>query len=478
MSTAGRVLIVDDEERIREFLSRLLSRAGYEPLVAAEGETALALIRRESPDVVLLDVRMPGLDGLDVLRRAKALDATLPVVMMTAYGLVRGAVEAMQAGASDYLEKPLDDARLVRAVRAATAARGPRQTITVMGHRVQDGDSLRELMGPSEAVARISGEVARVARSSFAVLILGETGAGKELVAQAIHRTSARASAPFVPVDCGAIPEPLFESELFGHERGAFTGAERQTRGKFEIASGGTLFLDEIANMPLGCQAKLLRALQEKSVTRVGSMRPFAVDTRVVAAANQDLRATVSAGTFREDLFFRINEFTIVIPPLRDRTPDIPFLAKRFLDLTNHELSKSIRGFSDAAMNRLLAYAWPGNVRELRSSIRRAVLLAGEVIEEEHLGLPKTLDSLGSLPTLEGAPTGWTSSLKEQVRDATMAVERRALLATLRKTGGNKAKAARILQIDYKTILAKLKAYGISAHDGEDAGTPKGKAHR
>ena len=459
---AGRVLIVDDEEGIRQILSRLLHREGYETLVASDGEAALALIRREVPDVLLLDVRMPGLGGLEVLRLTKALDAALPVVMMTAYGIVRGAVEAMQAGAYDYLEKPLDNARMVRLVRAAMNARQLRQTLQLAGDRARNDGSLRELMGPSEAVTRLSAAVARVARSSFAVLILGETGAGKELVASAIHQASARASGPFVPVDCGAIPEPLFESELFGHEKGAFTGADRRVPGRFEVGSGGTLFLDEITNMPLGCQSKLLRALQEKSVSRVGGAKPLAVDARVLAATNRNLRAAVSTGTFREDLFFRINEFTIEVPPLRERPSDIPFLAKRFLEITNRELSKVVSGLSDGAMNRLLSYEWPGNVRELRSTIRRAVLLAEDVIEEEHLDLPMIGNRLKSASTADGAP----SPLKALVRQATMVAERRALLEALRRTGGNKAKAARMLQIDYKTILAKLKQYGISTFGG------------
>jgi two-component system nitrogen regulation response regulator GlnG len=243
-------------------------------------------------------------------------------------------------------------------------------------------------MGSSDQIARISADVACVASCNFAVLIRGETGTGKELVARAIHQASPRASAPFVAVDCGAIPETLFESELFGHEKGAFTGAERQKAGKFEIASGGTLFLDEISNMPPGCQAKLLRALQDKSVTRVGGTKPVSVDIRLLAATNRDLETAVSAA-FRRDLFFRLNEFTIAIPPLRERKEDIIFLAKRFLDLTNHELQKGVRGFSEPAVERLLRYDWPGNVRELRSAISRAVLLADQVIDEDHLRLQK-----------------------------------------------------------------------------------------
>jgi DNA-binding NtrC family response regulator len=471
---AGRILIVDDEEGIRDHLSRLVQREGFEPLPAPDGETALALITRESPDVVLLDIKMPGLDGMEVLRRAKALDATLPVVMITAQGGVKGAVAALQAGAHDYLEKPLDHADVVRSLHRAMTDRRLRQTIQVLTDRVRESDSLRDVMGPSDVVARISADVACVGRSNFAVLIVGETGTGKELVARAIHRASPRASGAFVAVDCGAIPETLFESELFGHEKGAFTGAERQKPGYFETASGGTLLLDEIGNMPRGCQAKLLRALQDKCVTRVGGTKPVSVDVRLVAATNRDLGAAAAAGTFRRDLFFRINEFTITIPPLRERKPDVLFLAKRFLDLTNHELSKTVRGLSDAAVERMLSYDWPGNVRELRSTIRRAVLLAEATIEDKHLALPATAAPLEGLAGLRSAPGSWPA-LRELVHRATTVVERAALIEVLRKTGGNKARAARILQIDYKTIHTKLKDYGIATQGGEGDGEAEGQ---
>jgi two-component system nitrogen regulation response regulator GlnG len=464
----GRILIVDDEEEIRRLLSRLVAQEGFEPLTVPDGETALDLIRRESPDVLLLDIRMPGLDGMEVLRRAKELDRDLPVIMITAHGIVKGAVEALRAGAHDYLVKPFDHADVIRSVHRAVNDRRLRRTVRVLSDRVREAACLQDLMGSSDQIARISADVACVASCNFAVLIKGETGTGKELVARAIHQASPRASAPFVAVDCGAIPETLFESELFGHEKGAFTGAERQKPGKFEIASGGTLFLDEISNMPPGCQAKLLRVLQDKSVTRVGGTKPVSVDIRLLAATNRDLETAVSAA-FRRDLFFRLNEFTIAIPPLRERKQDIIFLAKRFLDLTNHELQKGVRGFSEPAVERLLRYDWPGNVRELRSAIRRAVLLADQVIDEDHLGLqkapqpPVALSGISARPN-EGLP------LKELVRRTIVAVERATLIEVLKQTGGNKAKAARLLQIDYKTIHVKVKEYGIATQGGKSDG--------
>ena len=324
---------------------------------------------------------------------------------------------------------------------------------------------LRELMGPSKGVSKIIRDVNRVAKSDFSVLIQGETGTGKELVARAIHHESDRASGPFVPVDCGAIPETLFESELFGHEKGSFTGADHQKPGKFELAQGSTLFLDEISNMPLGCQAKLLRVLQEKILYRVGGTRPIEVDVRVLASSNDNLEAAVAAGSFRRDLLYRLNEFTIQIPPIRNRKDDIIYLANRFLDITNMDLKKSVRGFSPPAEEALLTFDWPGNVRQLRSVIRRAVLMADDLITEGHLSL-----ELAPIPSASSDPLASAIQqicqnglpLKEIVRRATAAVEQEVLLRALMKTGGNKAKAARLLQVDYKTIHTKVKKYGIT----------------
>ena len=329
---------------------------------------------------------------------------------------------------------------------------------------------LRELMGPSDTVRRIISQVNRVAASDFTVVILGETGTGKELVARAIHHASKRSKGPFVPVDCGAIPETLLESELFGHEKGAFTSADSRKMGKFQIAEGGTLLLDEISNMPMASQAKLLRVLQDRVLYPVGGTRPVTVDVRLLVATNADLESGVTEGTFRQDLFYRVKEFTIIIPPLRDRSEDIIYLANRFLDITNMELKKTVRGFSDAALDMLLSFAWPGNVRQLRSTIRRAVLLADDVIDQKHLEMETPLsDTNGSLADdgEVGAPPRHTTSLKEMARQAVEAVERKALSDALRRTGGNKARAARMLRIDYKTMQLKIKKYGLST-DPED----------
>jgi two-component system nitrogen regulation response regulator GlnG len=326
---------------------------------------------------------------------------------------------------------------------------------------------LRDMMGPSEAVRRISSDVALVARSNFSVVIYGETGTGKELVAGAIHKASLRSEAPMIPVDCGAIPETLFESELFGYEKGAFTGAGSGSPGKFELADKGTLFLDEIGNMPLSSQIKLLRAIQERSFFRVGGRKPVTVDLRLVVATNQDLHLAVASGSFSRDLFYRLSEFTLEIPPIRDRKEDIVHLANRFLKATNVELAKNVRTISQPAIDVLLSYYWPGNVRQIMTVVRRAVLQAEDVITPEHLVLgeapvtPVDIEQEAKEFEWDGLP------LKEAVRRSISEVESACLVEALKKTGGNKAKAARLLQIDRKTLHTKMQQYGIKV-DGED----------
>jgi DNA-binding NtrC family response regulator len=454
-----KILIVDDEESTRELLAHLIEMEGLTPLVASDGETALKMIRSENPDLLLVDHRMPGLTGLELLRQVREMDESLPVILLNGYAAVRNAVEAMKAGAYNYLAKPFDLDEVIQLVSKALNERSrPRQ----LKPRSQTGyqSPLWEMMGTSQVISRLIADVDRVARSNFSVLIIGETGSGKELVARAIHQASLRGQAPFTPIDCGAIPETLLESELFGHERGAFTGAHARKVGRFEEAQHGTLFLDEIPNLSHAAQAKLLRVLQEKVVYRVGNSKPMAVDVRVLAASNQNLQALAASGSFREDLFFRLNEFTIVIPPLRERIGDILYLANRFLELTNAELKKSVGGFTTAATEALLAYNWPGNVRQLRSTIRRATLLADDIIAEEHLNLEQQHDQ--ARPAAPPAPPWRQLPLKEIVRRSTIAVEREVLIQVMSLTRGNKAKASRLLQIDYKTIQSKLKEYGIA----------------
>ncbi|MGO9119533.1 MAG: sigma-54-dependent transcriptional regulator [Desulfomonilaceae bacterium] len=468
----ARILIVDDEKDLCDILFRMLKRNGFRPIVANDGQKALEMIQLGMPEIVLLDVMMPGMDGMEVLRRAKKMNPRLPVMMFTAYGGIDGAVQAIKEGADDYLSKPVDHSELVEKLKRALSNRLPvkRQTEAPdrAGHATMA--KLHEMMGPSDAISQVIAEIALVAPSNFSVVIQGETGTGKELVAGAIHEASLRANAPLIPVDCGAIPETLFESELFGYEKGAFTGAVGEKPGKFELAQGGTLFLDEIRNMPLGSQVKILRAIQEKNFFRIGGRKPVNVDVRLLVATNQELNATVRSGTFSRDLFYRLSEFTILIPPLRDRKQDIEHLANRFLHATNSELNKQVLGFTGPALQVLLNNNWPGNVRQLRSAVRRAVLRADDWIRPDHLLLVDSpaAEQTGPSETTDSTLDG--TSLKELVRRKTVEVERQALTEALKKTGGNKAKAARLLQIDYTTMHAKLKQYGIKI-DTEQNGT-------
>jgi DNA-binding NtrC family response regulator len=468
MDQGARILIVDDEKDICEILFRLLKKSGFTPLVAHNGERALEMIRLGMPDAVVSDVMMPGMDGMELLRRAKEYDPSLPFLIITGYGGIDGAVKAMKEGAFDYLAKPLDNKELVDKIKLSLESRQPpRAGRSQEATQESEIARLQEMMGPSEAVGHIVAEAALVAGSNFSVIIQGETGTGKELVARAIHGSSPRSGSPMIPVDCGAIPETLFESELFGYEKGAFTGAAATTPGKFELAQGGTLFLDEIGNMPISSQIKLLRAIQERSFFRVGGRRPVTVDLRLIVASNQDLNAAVAAGSFSRDLFYRLSEFTILIPPVRDRKEDVIHLANRFLAATNVELAKNVKGFSESAVDAMAQYGWPGNVRQIKSVVRRAVLVAEEFITPAHLSLGEV-----GAPAQEPEPQPEEGSeiglpLKEIVQRATADVERRCIVEALKRTGGNKSKAARLLQIDRKTMHSKIKEYGIKA-DEED----------
>lgn len=460
----ARVLIVDDEPEICALLARILSHAGFDTLAATDGRAALQALEGGRVDVALLDFRLPDMTGLDVLREARRRMPHLPAVMITAHADVRGAVEAMRAGVYDYIAKPFDNQAVLCTVQAALAKPGRHDPAAGAGELSTGAAALRDSMGPSDAVGQLIARIELVAKCDFAVLILGETGTGKELVAHALHQASRRHAARFLPVDCGAIPEHLLESELFGYEKGAFTGATAAKAGKLSAAQGGTLFLDEIANLPLAMQAKLLRVLQERVIYRVGSNTPQPVDVRIVAAANEDLEHQSLDGSFRSDLFFRLSEFVIRLPPLRERPEDVHHLAQRFLALVNDELGKAIGGFSAPALERLASHPWPGNVRQLRNCIRRAALLASETVELEHLDLDTAV-----LPsaTLQAAPGCSGLPLKELVRRNIQQVERQALESALHEAQGNKAMAARLLRIDYKTIHTKIKEYGIRYKDEE-----------
>jgi len=380
-------------------------------------------------------------------------------VITAADASVDFAVASMRAGATDFLPRSASPGVLLGLLRRAAAEAPPGNGREAMYSQVSARDFIAGEHAGLEAIRSFAERVAGVPEAT--VLITGESGTGKSCLARAIHAL-AGLEKRFVEVGCATLPPTLIESELFGHERGAFTGAEVQKPGKFELAQGGTLFLDEISNMPLGSQAKLLRVIQEKKVYRVGGTKPISVNVRLLVASNQDLHELTESDSFRRDLFYRLNEFSIGVPPLRERKEDIPYLAKRFLDLANIELKKNVRGFSESALNMMFNYPWPGNVRQLRSTIRRAALLADELITEKHLDLKRVpVPGLAFTPKVEGTP--WKGlSLREIVEQSTTAVEREVLTQVLKNTGGNKAKAARLLKMDYKTIHVKLKKLGIS----------------
>jgi DNA-binding NtrC family response regulator len=380
-----RLLIADDEIELCILLANSMQREGFRTTLAHNGETAIRAIRAEPLDVVLLDVNMPGIDGMQVLEMAREENRELSIIIITAYADIPGAVKAIQSGANNYLPKPLDHEELLRVLRQSLVRYRVGMQLKEQCLDAYQNLYLKGVMGPSEAARRLISKLTLVAQSDLTVVLFGEAGCRKDLIARAIHQSSHRAQGPFITVDCGDLPEIPLEIELFGHEKGAFTNAGRAKAGKFEMAENGTLFLDQVSNMPLSLQAKLLRTLRDKTVYREIGTQPIPIDVRLVVASNQDLQVLAGAGTFHSDLYFRLNEFTIHIPPLRDRKEDIPYLAKYFLGVTNQEFGKNIRGFTESAMEAIIHYDWPRNIRQLHSAIRRSVLLADEMVSEELL---------------------------------------------------------------------------------------------
>ena len=462
MQKKPHILIVDDEEYICTLLCRLLKCEGFDPSYVLNGHEALKTMSVKKPDALIVDFRMPDMNGLELFNKVNQRE-DLPCVMITAYADIPGAVQAVKSGVYHYMAKPFDHSELIGILRQAIREKEIDRVSESLSAGRRKRFTLTERMGSSGVIRRLEGEVKLVAQSNLSVLIFGETGTGKELVARFIHNKSSHRQSIFVPVDCGAIPETLAEAEMFGHEKGSFTDAKALKVGKFERADGGTLFLDELLNMRLNSQAILLRVLQNKQFFRIGGLKPVEVDFRLLAASNRDIESAVKIGEFREDLFYRMSEYIIRIPPLRERKEDIPYLAKRFLKMSNTEMKKNVKGFSKFALKKMRDYDWPGNVRQLRSTIRRAVLLAEEMITDAHLDINKEGPARGgfSAPKILDAP--WENRpLKEIVCSRTRAVEREVLQHVLKLTEGNKAKAARLLQIDYKTIHTKLKKLEIS----------------
>jgi DNA-binding NtrC family response regulator len=448
MATRGRLLVVDDEAHARTALAAVLRDEGYAVETAADGFKALSKLEECSPDLLLTDLKMPGLDGLELMQRGKARDPELAVVMMTAFGAVDSAVAAMRAGAADCLAKPVNVEQLMLVVARELERRRLRAEAGLLRQRLAERDRVGNLVGSSPPMQRVCDTILQVAPSRATVLITGESGTGKELVAAAIHEHSPRAGRAFVKLHCAALAETLLESELFGHERGAFTGAVDRRDGRFQQADGGTLFLDEIGDISPATQIKLLRFLQEHRFERVGGNQTIDVDVRVVAATNRDLRALAKEGKFREDLYYRLNVVVIEMPALRSRPSDIPLLAAHFLRRDSKESGKTISGFTDEALAQLMGYAWPGNVRELENAVERAVVLCrGDVIRAEDLPLQiaPTPDADGDMPVVPGA------SITE--------LERYAILKTLEHTGGSTSRAAQILGISPRTIQYRLHEY-------------------
>lgn len=448
-----RILIVDDESDLRWVLRGLFEDAGYVVDEAADGSAALQRISAALPDVVLSDVRMPGMSGDELLREVRQHCSDLPVILLSAVEDIATAVGAIKDGAFDYQAKPFDNQRLLLACDRAAEQHALRREVEAL-RRERPG---AVDFGRSERARDLHRQLELVApQLSLAVLLTGESGTGKEVAARALHAMSPVASGPFVAVDCGALPEPLLESQLFGHRKGAFTGADRARPGLFSMANGGTLFLDELGNLPLALQAKLLRALQERTVTPVGGEQPVSFDARLVAATNAELTAAVKDGRFRVDLYHRIAEFTVALPPLRERREDIVPFATMFLAAANREMGRSVTGFTNAAATALQAAAWTGNLRELRNVVRRAVLSGSALeIDADDLDLsPGPVGDAGGHDLGEG-------SLAERIRQASDELEARILRDTIAACDGNKAAAARALRIDYTTLHRKLKRHAL-----------------
>jgi len=452
------ILLVEDKDSLRRVLRLTLENAGYTVAEAVDARAALNEIANSRHRLVLTDLRMPNGSGLDVLRSARSADADVPVIVMTAFGSIDEAVQAMKDGAHDFLQKPVDSNHLLLLVERALEQARLRTENVLLREEWSRRYGFPRIIGESEVVKKTVAETQRVAQTEATVLLLGESGTGKELFARAVHHLSARRDKPFVAINCAAIPETLIENELFGHERGAFTGASDRRQGKFELASGGTVFLDEIGELPLAVQGKLLRAIEEKVIDRIGGRAPVAVDVRVVAATNKNLKAAVDNGQFRGDLFFRLAVFPIEIPPLRDRTDDVVLLARHFAG----EIGRDLRGreaqLSDDAIAALKRHRWPGNVRELENAIERACILSDTMtLEPADLGFGAAQnDDADALPQLDLSGT-----LSDVAHRVLRVAERRKIQTALEANQGNKSKTAEDLGVSYKTLLNKLKEYTL-----------------
>jgi DNA-binding NtrC family response regulator len=457
-----QILVVDDEPNLRRVLGAQLMRDGYEVHSAGDGEEALKILREQYIDVVITDLRMPKIDGMELLRQALALEPELPVVMITAHGTVDNAVEALKTGAFDYITKPFDQNEVRNVIQKALRTRALAAADASQNNVVEE-EARHGIIGSSAPIRELFSTIDRVADTPSFVLLTGETGTGKELVARALHDNSARREGPFIKLNCAAVPPELIESELVGYEAGAFAGAVSAKPGRFELASGGTLFLDEVGSIPLSAQVVLHRVLSEGRSERLGGASR-AIDVRLITAARSDLRAQVREGKFREDLFYRLSVVPITLPPLRERTSDILLLAGHFIKRFGERLNHVVRGVEPETQKLLLQYRWPGNVRELENVIERAVLFCdGELVRPRDLPTEIRDSALGGLPTLPLG--GEADGLKEQVKAATSRLERELIERALRQTAGNVTHAARLLKISRKGLQLKMKELGLRERD-------------
>ncbi len=453
------ILLVEDKDSMAQMLKETLESAGYGAVVARDGPEGIRILKERHIDLVLSDLKLPRKDGIEVLKAAKAENPLTPVIVMTAFGTIENAVAAMKEGAFDFITKPFDTDHLLLLIGRALDAQRMLTENILLKDELTAKLGTPKIIGKSSSIVEVAQKIRKVAQGKTTVLLLGESGTGKELFARAIHNLSPRGEYPFVPINCAAIPKELLESELFGHEKGSFTGAETKKIGKFELADKGTVFLDEIADMELPLQTKLLRVIQEGEIERLGGIKTVSIDVRVVAATNKNIEKAVAEGTFREDLFYRLNVFPVVIPPLRERTDDIPLLAEYFISKYCAELKTSAKKISQEASEMLINYPWKGNVRELENCLERAIILCdGDMIMPEHLALNQKLSREYSLKYLPAE-----GPLEDTAREATRIAETQRIVRALRETRGNKSRASELLHVSYKTLLTKIKDYGIES---------------
>ena len=451
-----KILVVDDERDIGWLFSKILSEEGYQVSIALTGQEGISSIQKEKPDLVILDLKLPGMDGIETLREIRRIDKELLVVILTGYETVETAVEAMKLGAYDYLSKPVDIEKIKTLIKDALKAQSLIKKAAGTHHKLNGknrGVGFDRIIGNSHQIREVLNLVRKVAAYDITVFLRGESGTGKELIARAIHNDSKRVDKPFVVIDCAILPDTLVESEIFGHEKGAFTGAHERKLGKFELAEKGTVFLDEVGNLSPHTQVKLLRALQEKEVERLGGKKPIKVDFRLIVATNVNLEKAMAEGRFREDLYYRLNVFSIYIPLLRERDGDVELLVEYFLEEFNRLFSKKVQGISSEAKSLLTQYSWPGNVRELKNVVESAVLLADDIILPLHLPL--------KIQDASERNVSFPRSLKEVAREAKENAEKEAIEKILKEVHWNKSKASRLLEIDYKTLYNKIKEYNI-----------------